>query len=68
MEKQVFRSQKLREIRRKQGLTLQDLSAKSSVSFSVISAYEIGAIANHSIEIVRRLEKALRVKKGILFQ
>lgn len=56
----------LRDARTKRGLTQTQLEAASGIDQTVISRIERGENPNPTIDTVRKLEDALRLRRGTL--
>ena len=53
---------RIKQLRTKQGLSVRDLAEKVGVSHAYISMLETGAKTNPSLDLVKQLAKALKVK------
>lgn len=60
--------QVLRELREKKGLTQEDLAERAEISQAYVTSLETGAKKNPSLDILKRVAKALKVKVGELLE
>ena len=58
----------LRTLRKEMGLTQEELSEKARVERSYLAKLESGAKVNPSLEVLKRLAKALRVDVTALLE
>jgi transcriptional regulator with XRE-family HTH domain len=58
--------QVIRELRLKRGLTQEDLAFKARVTPGYVAQLELGMRKNPSLDVVRRLARALKVPLGEL--
>lgn len=57
----------LRELRRQRGLTQAELAQRADVHQTTISDIEIGGVKNPTLDVARRIAKALDVSVDELF-
>ena len=58
----------LKRLREKRGMTQEQLAAKVGVSQTYIAKLESGAKTNPSLDLLKKLAKALKVKVGELLK
>ena len=58
--------QVIREVREKKGLTQEELAFKAKVTPGYVAQLELGIRKNPSLDVVRRLARALGVRLGEL--
>ena len=58
--------QVIRELREKKGLTQEELAFKAKVTPGYVAQLELGIRKNPSLDVVRRLARALEVRLGEL--
>jgi transcriptional regulator with XRE-family HTH domain len=58
--------QVIRELREKKGLTQEELAFKAKVTPGYVAQLELGIRKNPSLDVVRRLARALGVRLGEL--
>jgi transcriptional regulator with XRE-family HTH domain len=58
--------QVIRELREKKGLTQEELAFKAKVTQGYVAQLELGIRKNPSLDVVRRLARALGVRLGEL--
>ncbi len=58
----------LRKLREKQGLSQRDLAERAKVTGAYIAQIETGAKQNPSLDVLKRIAKALKVKVGELVE
>lgn len=58
---------RVKEYRKKEGLTQEELSKKSEVSRNTISAIETGTNTNVTYEVMEKIAKALNKKVATIF-
>jgi transcriptional regulator with XRE-family HTH domain len=59
---------KLSKMRKERGLTQEQLGSKVGVSYAYISMLESGSKKNPSLDLLKRLAKALKVTVGELLE
>ena len=62
-----FHYDKMRLQRVRKGISLAGLASISGASAQTLSRYERGEVEHPSLIVVRKVEVALRLRKGLLF-